>query len=340
MSVQLIKEAGLEPAALSPPTLLQEVLAEGLGAIKTRGYAILKLTPAAREAVDRLRVAQVALFQSKPAELKEFAQCHVVKTHGVSEVAELKYYFQARAGGAGSELPFPSKASDSVPDFGLATQDVYTHMEMLGRACLVELAPALGADIHKIFSLLDPLGVPDLKLETMNREEILALKFESKREGDKYVSTELVPSKYVSSSNLDLFHYFNIPTTAAKWANNHPAHTDSGFISFIPVSAIPALDFVDQKLGAWIEIERAIHEQAPALNSHYEDYVVAMAGDALEWVAKGSFKAGLHRVSRTVEPRESAVYKMRGRPELVGPKYEVDYIVVNVQRKALGQPEL
>lgn len=334
------QEAGVEPASPAPATLLSDVLAEGLGAIKTRGYAILKLSKAAHEAIDRLRTSQLALFQSTPAELKVYSRCHTVMTHGISEVADLKYYFQARAGGSGSKLPFPSSSSPSTPDFGIACTDTYVQLDLLGRACLAELAPALGADIQLVNALLDPIGKAGLDVQKLSRDEILALKFDSKREDDKFVSSELLVPNYVSSSNLDLFHYHNIESTREKWLTNHPSHTDSGIISFIPVSTIPALDFLDQKLALWIEIERTIHEQAPALGTSYQDYVVAMAGDTLEWLAKGSFKAGLHRVVRTEEARQSAVYKMRARPELVGPKYEVDYVVVQVQRKALGLPEL
>lgn len=340
MASAKLVEGGLDAAVAAPPTLLKDVLAEGLGAIKTRGYAIVQLSPVATEAVHRLRTAQQALFALPATELKPYSQCHRVKTHGISEVADLKYYFQARSGGPKSNLPFPSSSSSTGPDFGIATLDVYTQLDLLGRACLAELAPALGVDIKRTFGLLDPVGKADLNLETMTREQILALQFESKREDEKYVSSELLPAEYVSSSNLDLFHYHNVEDTRAKWATNHPAHTDSGLISLIPVSTIPALDFLDQQLGHWIEIERAIHDQAPALGTTYEDYVVIMAGDTLEWLAKGSFKAGMHRVVRTEVPRQSAVHKLRGRPELVGPKYEVDYTVVQVQRKALGLPEL
>jgi hypothetical protein len=340
MAAKNVAEAGLEPAVAAPSTLLRDVLQEGLGAIKARGYAVIQLTPAAREAMDRLRASQAHFFSESREEKKKYVQCHPVNTHGISEVMDLKYYFQGRAGGSGSALPFPGPSDAFAGDFGIDATDVYTQLDLLGRACLVELAPTLNIPLQRIVQLLDPIGRASVDMQKLSKEEILALKFKSTREEGQYVASDLFVPNYVSSSNLDLFYYHNIEETRTKWALNHPAHTDSGIISFIPVSTIPALDFFDQKLNIWIEIEKAVHEQAAALGGSYQDYVIAMAGDTLESLAKFSFKAGLHRVVRTDVPRESAVYKLRARPELVGPKYEVDYKVVQVQRKALGLPEL
>lgn len=340
MSTQNIAEGGLEPVVDAPATLLSDVLKEGVAAIKTRGYAILPLTATARAAVDRMRLSQQDFF-SVPREVKkQYVQCHAVQTHGISEVADLKFYFQARAGGTQSALPFPAATTPGATDFGIDVTDVYTQLDLLGRACLAELAPTLNIPLARILQLLDPLGPASLNLEKLTPAQILALTFKSTREEDAYVSTDLFCPKYVSSSNLDLFYYHNIEETRQKWALNHPAHTDSGLISFIPVSTVPALDFFDQKLNAWIAIEATVHNQAPTIGHVYQDFVIAMAGDTLESLAKFTFKAGLHRVVRTNVPRESAVYKLRARPELVGPKYEVDYKVVQVQRLALGLPEL
>lgn len=333
-------EAGLEPVSEAPATLLRDVLAEGVKAVKTRGYAILRLSEAASEAMTRLRASQTAFFATPREEKKKFVECHPVKTHGISEVTNLKYYFQARAGGANSGLPFPASSSEGTPDFGIAATDAYTQLDLLGRSCLIELAPSLNVGIDRIADLMDPIGSgKEVKMEDISKEKILELKFKSTRNGGS-VSSDFFSDRYVSSSNLDLFYYHNDPTTGDKWALNHPSHTDSGIISLIPVSAVPALDFLDQTLNQWIAIEKVIQEQAPALGLSHFDLVVVMAGDTLEWLAKNSFKAGMHRVVRTQQPRESAVYKLRARPERVGPRYEVDYVIVPIQRDALGLPSL
>jgi hypothetical protein len=60
------------------------------------------------------------------------------------------------------------------------------------------------------------------------------------------VTTTLLPEDYVSSSNVDLFHYHNDESTRGKWALNHPSHSDSGIITFIPCSKVAALEFLDQ----------------------------------------------------------------------------------------------
>jgi isopenicillin N synthase-like dioxygenase len=339
MAAKQVSEGGLEPAVAAPVTLLQDVLNEGLQAIKERGYAIIKLSPASKEAVDRLRRSQTQFFKSSREEKKKYVHCHPINTHGISEVNDLKYYFQARSGGRGSALPFPGPTADFAGDFGIDVTDVYAHLDLLGRACLMELAPTLKVELSSITKLLDPMGVHKQCMKKSSKDKVIALKITSHRDGE-HVWSDLFLDDYVSSSNLDLFYYHNIEEMRQKWALNHPAHTDSGIISFIPVSTIPALDFFDQKLGVWVEIEKVVQEQAPALGDTYADYVIAMAGDTLEQLAKFTFKAGLHRVVRTEVPRESAVYKLRARPELVGPKYEVDYKVVQVQRKALGEPEL
>lgn len=332
-----VVEAGLEAALPVSDQWLREVVDEGLvRSIKERGYAIVQLPPHAREAVDRLRISQHKYLSSKE-DKKKYALCHEVETHGISIVEDLKFYFQARSGGPGSALPFPGAPAEHDTDFGIDTLDVYADLDLLGRACLVELAKPLGVNISKLVAMLDP--AVNIDMQNMTPAELKAVNIKSVREGETVYSPLFIP-KYVSSSNLDLFYYFNHAETEEKWKSNHPSHTDSGIISLIPTSDQAALDFFDQKLKHWIQIERLVQEQAPSLGLSYQDFVIIMAGDTLEQLANRSFKAGLHRVSRGNGPRCSAVYKLRARPEVVGPRYQVDYQVVVVQRRALGLPEL
>lgn len=245
MSTKNIAEGGLEPVVEAPATLLSDVLKEGVAAIKTRGYAILPLTATAREAIDRMRLSQQDFF-SVPREVKkQYVQCHAVQTHGISEVADLKFYFQARAGGPQSALPFPAATSSGATDFGIDVTDVYTQLDLLGRACLAELAPTLNIPLARILQLLDPLGPTSLNLEKMTPAEILALKFKSTREEDAYVATDL----FVQNTFLRPTWISFIITTLKKLAKNglsitlHTPTRDS-FPSFPSPPFLPSISSI------------------------------------------------------------------------------------------------
>jgi len=69
-------------------------------------------------------------------------------------------------------------------------------------------------------------------------------------------------------------------------------------------------------------------------------YVIVMVGESLDVKTKKQLQSGCHRVRRISSEegkRYSVVHKMRSRPEITGARYEQDYVVIEMQRKALKE---
>ena len=56
--------------------------------------------------------------------------------------------------------------------------------------------------------------------------------------------TSYVLPGYISTSLLDMFHYYNKfdREDGEKYKNNHLSHTDSGIVTLVPCAAIPGLE--------------------------------------------------------------------------------------------------
>jgi len=284
----------------------------------SRGYAIVKIKNEEVPIVEALQKAQRQFFSmSLEEKLKFKGGCHAVSSYGYSAVVDLKEYYQVRAGGKGSKLPYPP----GDPDFGKESLRCYYLFDQLGRLCLDKLTQELKLDKKRMDLLLDP---PPPQTHVIVRE------------GD-HVWADFLPDNYVSSSNVDVFIYNNLDKFNDKWSSNHPAHVDSGILSLIPCSDLPGLEFLDQKLNAWIAVEELIKNNIKADESHYQ-YVVIMVGECLNLESNKRIGAGMHRVRRIPEyngSRYSIVYKMRGRPAVTGPRYQQDYAIIDIQSKAL-----
>jgi len=317
-----VREGGVEPC-IQPPKELWSTLTEKetmTTSLLTRGYAIVKLPNHQVPIIEALQNAQKAFFSMSTEEkLKYKGGCHEVSSYGYSAVVNLKEYYQVRAGGKGSKLPYPS---DGEIDFGLEALRSYYLFDELGRSCLDKLTKELKLDKKRMDLLLDP---PPPQTHQVVRE-------------GNYVWADFLPDYYVSSSNVDVFIYPNLDKYNDNWSSNHPAHVDSGILSLIPCSDLPGLEFQDQKLNAWIAVEELIQNNVKEPES-YRQYVVIMVGECLNLESNKRIGAGMHRVRRIPEskgPRYSIVYKMRARPVITGPRYQQDYAIIDIQSKALN----
>eukprot|EP01128_Nolandella_sp_AFSM9_P011949 TRINITY_DN8833_c0_g1_i1.p1 TRINITY_DN8833_c0_g1~~TRINITY_DN8833_c0_g1_i1.p1 ORF type:complete len:336 (-),score=71.18 TRINITY_DN8833_c0_g1_i1:90-1097(-) len=318
-----VLEGGTEECVTPPKDLWKKLLKkESLSkSLLGRGYAIVKMD-GFKEDVISLRNAQDNFFAHTDEEEKQrynAGKIHAVSSYGYSLVDKLKEYYQVRVGGQGTKFEFAS----GKPDFGVIATKCYKHFDDLGRSILETLIKENDLDGNYIHKMLDPPS-PHSDHE---------VKRGGKNNADVY--TNMLPPGYPSSSNIDLFRYFNLDAFNDKWNSNHPAHVDSGLISIIPVSTIPGLEFEDQKLGGWIAIEKFVQDNDPA---NFESYAIVMIGEALALATKNVLRAGMHRVRRIPEatgPRYSTVFKMRSRPAITGPRYQQDYEVLTMQEEAL-----
>jgi len=317
-----MEEGGTEPCINGPDDLwVQLTKTETMTtSLLTRGYAIVKILDDHVPTIQALLKAQRIFFSlSMEFKLKYKGGCHKVESYGYSAVVNLKEYYQVRAGGKGSNLPFPA----GKPDFGVQAVKCYYLFDKLGRSCLNAITQELQLDKQRMNLLLDP--------PSPSRHQIV-------RDSEN-VWTDFLPEGYVSSSNVDVFIYPNLDKHNNLWSSNHPAHVDSGILSLIPCSDLPGLEFQDQKLNAWIAVEELIHKNIKPTESHNQ-YVVVMVGECLNIESNKRIGAGMHRVRRIPEvngPRYSIVYKMRSRPAVTGPRYQQDYAIIEIQSKALNK---
>eukprot|EP01094_Clydonella_sp_ATCC50884_P028123 TRINITY_DN8348_c0_g1_i1.p1 TRINITY_DN8348_c0_g1~~TRINITY_DN8348_c0_g1_i1.p1 ORF type:complete len:463 (+),score=146.04 TRINITY_DN8348_c0_g1_i1:49-1389(+) len=123
------------------------------------------------------------------------------------------------------------------------------------RSMLHEVMAAHGERAHE--SLLDPPAAPS-------------------RIGEDGYDTSL-PPRYISSSVLDIFYYLNaaagrpheklVESTVPVWADsgnvvyrNHLDHVDSGLVTVVPVTTVPALEVFCQERLHWVQVEKVVTE--------------------------------------------------------------------------------
>jgi len=116
------------------------------------------------------------------------------------------------------------------------------------------------------------------------------------------------------------------------------AHTDTSFVTMIPVAAVSGLEVFDESANAWVrpeiiarrhfeeeresrgfdpnvdEVEVTINDVTEKRPWHAR-YAIAMPGELLQVVTRGSVNAAVHRVVAAVEgqPRLSAPVLLRAR---------------------------
>lgn len=140
----------------------------------------------------------------------------------------------------------------------------------------------------------------------------------------------------VSMSPHRLCQYSNIKEDTP--AEVFGAHTDSSFVTIVPVAAISGLEVFDEEAAAWYrpelkarmtwEAERLENGEDPTAviqtiegeNGHetqvpwHARYIVIMPGEFLQIVSRNEIAAAVHRVVASGPARQSAPILLRGRP--------------------------
>jgi hypothetical protein len=119
----------------------------------------------------------------------------------------------------------------------------------------------------------------------------------------------------VSMSPHRLCRYFSPSIDAEskddqKYKEVFGAHTDSTFITAVPVATVPGLEVYDEAAERWYRPEAL-------LTSSHCRYVVLVPGEFLQLLTRQEILAGVHRVVVGAEQRFSAPLLLRGRPEAV-----------------------
>ncbi|XP_062514336.1 uncharacterized protein LOC134189953 [Corticium candelabrum] len=343
---------GLKDALdVDPHEFMQQILSEATAeSLAKRGYAIVKLSPEVIKACQDMHIAMATFMKQSADEKAKFA----TKTddllyspnqyHGYSKMKGLKEQFMVRACGHGMPLLFPGSyptgvETDSVrsPHFGCASLKLYSLLDLLCRSVLEQVCDANHIPRKKGEDILDPLSSNHDRLETTVAD-------------DSKCWTSYVLPGYISSSLLDMFHYYNKfdreDGSNEKYKNNHLSHTDSGILTLVPCAAIPGLEgnesirFVAiQSISEWISLEKIIHDATSTEGAEMfsrEGFATVFWGDSCVYLTGENAQPCLHRVARSDLERYSYVFKMRTQPEATAPRYQEDFDLAVLQRKAVS----
>ena len=122
----------------------------------------------------------------------------------------------------------------------------------------------------------------------------------------------------------------NLKDTTAKKQNTREifgAHTDSTFLTIVPVASVPGLEVYDEDVEQWYRPEltarqhwlQHYHDDASTIPWHCR-YVILMPGELLQLATRDEIPAAVHRVvatsssSSSSSPRLSAPILLRARP--------------------------
>jgi len=137
---------------------------------------VIKLPKETKSAVRALQKSQKAFFGLPVAEKTKFnagKACPGVDSYGFSAVVGLKEYYQARAGGEGSNLAYPAAATTEPtkksPDFGISCIQVYRHLDTIGRGLCLKIIESLGLTRDSLDTMLDP-AVADPESVNIDRD--------------------------------------------------------------------------------------------------------------------------------------------------------------------------
>ncbi|KAL6056605.1 Rho GTPase, variant 2 [Balamuthia mandrillaris] len=144
-------------------------------------------------------------------------------------------------------------------------------------------------------------------------------------------SEERVGEGYLTSSVLTLTRYFNDPDGPEESCHTHG---DAGILTLCLLPE-PMLNLFDPCGAFWFK-----SEYIPLLEKAQNKRVSAimLSGETLHRLSKGRILASAHSVTKdnnTNGERYSTVFKLRARPDVVGPRTDADYFLFGAQQKAV-----
>eukprot|EP01112_Ceratiomyxa_fruticulosa_P015827 TRINITY_DN470_c0_g1_i4.p1 TRINITY_DN470_c0_g1~~TRINITY_DN470_c0_g1_i4.p1 ORF type:complete len:413 (+),score=81.41 TRINITY_DN470_c0_g1_i4:1941-3179(+) len=358
--------AGLDDNYDVELSFVDEVLSKSVGeSLVKRGYALALVDEPFIELRDGFQLALQA-FCEQPLETEKFK--FAIKSddtphspnqfHGYSRMEGLKEQFMIRAGGKNTTLPLPNSYFNSAfsvdsPHFGKTALRYYEELDQLCRRALYSAVDHLNMGeegYKKLEKILDPVPSIEMKypfVDTWKRDTSDIEVVTDPVKGDICTTSYVYPG-YISTSLLDVFCYQNTFNKSdgshKKYKNNHLSHSDSGILTAVPISDVPALEVFDQTLQKWIALERLVHKWAEQTGRNHKNYVTVFWGDSHEYLSKENTSECMHRVARCDDllsdelnppKRFSHVFKMRTFSLFTAPRYQEDYELSLCQLKSL-----
>lgn len=178
-----------------------------------------------------------------------------------------------------------------------ASKVIFSHLDDFARQILKELFYEKNKDVYEnILESLDPL------VDKIDKD-----------------------GKYLSSSVLDVCHYF-------KESKNLfcPSHTDQGLITL-------AIELDNVALQVYKPRKESNYTFClPESTKGNTGKCILMFGEQMGILSKRKIKPTVHRVKNLDCDRFSLIFKLRARPDILGPMTESDYPILSLQ-KSLSQ---
>jgi len=166
-----------------------------------------------------------------------------------------------------------------------------------------------------IFSLAEQRGIPN--------EYILSVL-------DWPLNT--LPTGGVTSSILDLFHYYNHSEhemndgSELALKHNIGPHTDNSILTMVPMAEVSGLQIWDVEELRWVDMEDQTFEASLGEKLH-GNYAVVFTGDSIEALTDKLFSATLHRVVRPTKSFTalSTEYVVSKKVQNTQPRYSITF---------------
>jgi len=211
---------------------------------------------------------------------------------------------------------------------GKTGMKLYEQLDQICRRTAHEAVKKLGIPAKKVDYLLDPvhhIGKP----------------VERDPDHPDVCYSTYVPDGFVSSSIMDNFHYYNAfekPVVkeegGERFYNNHSAHTDSGLLTVVVTTDEPGLEVYDQQLKQWIALEHHLHQHVKTSRKSHRQYATIFWADSVSYLKAPGLQPCLHRVGKSTKERHSVVFKQRTSTLTTPCRYQEDYILADIQKKA------
>jgi hypothetical protein len=170
---------------------------------------------------------------------------------------------------------------------------------------------------QKVFHIFDQKARNSLK-ELLKDEKILK-KVENSL--DPLCENILKDDQYVSSSVLTVCKYFG---DGKKF--QCPSHTDQGLLTFLIEMDVVAFQvYKPRKESNW----SFINKEGTTEN---QNNLIVFPGEQLNIISQRLIKPTIHRVLKTGNERISIFFKLRARPEYLGPMTDADYKLILLQK--------
>ena len=241
--------------------------------LASKGYAVVKIPVELRAVIMDLFALEKQFFQ-RPREMRNQPLFKpLVSDQGYTKAPQLKERMRVRFYKEEDCEGRPIDKESFEVDFKEKCFAAFAAMNNFLQDLIISLAQQRGIPNESILSVLDwPLNT--------------------------------LPTGGVTSSILDLFHYYNHSEhemndgSELALKHNIGPHTDNSILTMVPMAEVSGLQIWDVEELRWVDMEDQTFEASWEEKLH-GSYAVVFTGDSIEALTDKLFSSTLHRVVRT-----------------------------------------